>query len=186
MGVLTDRLDQLVLTIQSADGQISATLSNRDQVELSFTPGAYRRYDEPTLAYQLTRLAAAMRVESRRRCRAALRDATGPPFREETVGHASMSYPEHRAMAALEVEAWSGSGCVGFWTRGMTHWNATIAPGTLRVLTQHEFAAEVMEAVRTLLTDYRRQALRLTDPPFDRRPSQTTEPVAGPGASKAA
>jgi hypothetical protein len=167
MGVLADRLDRLVFTVHSPDRQISATLSDRDHVDLRFQPGAYRRYDERALAHQLTRLAVAAWVESQRQYRAVFSEATGEPFSGQKLVRGSMRHRYHGDLTALEAEGWSGSGWVGIWTQGLTHWDVMIMPGAIRSLTQDEFAAELAEAVQSLLTSHRWEVYRLRNEHFD-------------------
>jgi hypothetical protein len=169
MGALAELLNSRVFTVHSPDGQINATVSNRDRVELQFQPHAYRRYDEAALAHQLTRLAAAVWVESERRYRAAVGEATGESFREERLVRGSMRRRYYQDLAELEVEGWSSSGWVGIWTLGLLHWNVVIAPGAIRSLKENEFAAEAAEAARSLLASHSMQVHRLKDEHFDLR-----------------
>ncbi|MGH8882836.1 MAG: hypothetical protein ACRD0P_36765, partial [Stackebrandtia sp.] len=60
MGIMADRLNNMVVKVSSPDKQIEAGLRDRDAVTVTFRADSYSRYTERTLEYQLSRLATLL------------------------------------------------------------------------------------------------------------------------------
>lgn len=166
MGSVADRLDSMVVTVSSPDGQITATLSNGDQVTFGFRPGSYERYPERTLEFQLARLAASIWVGYQRGYRRALDDAAGAAVSTDGMVRGSKRDRFRQDQAQLVAEGTSTSGRIRASSQGLMHWRVTIASGAVRALTEDEFLAEVGEAARSLLANYYEQVRQLKDEYF--------------------
>lgn len=163
MGIMRDRLDNMVVRVASPDKQIIATLSNRDQVDVEFRPGAYRRYVDGSLEHQLARLASGVFVGYRRGYFQALGEATGEAIRGDETEHdeARRRFQEARR----KVVACGAS--MGQWlnieTRGMASWRVSMRDGTVATLSQEQFLLELNGCVQDLLIDYYEKLIRLKD-----------------------
>jgi hypothetical protein len=169
MGELADRLDRVIVQETSPDGGITATQAHRNQITLQFRPGAYRRYDEPTLAGQLAELARAVRTSCRRSFYETVSEVTG---RSITAGEAERELDgrDRRfrdAQRALHVGVRSPGGWIIGETQGLDHWRVRIRNGALRTLSEREFVAEATAGLGSLLGAYRDRDRQLRDEFFD-------------------
>lgn len=169
MGLVSDRLDKMITEVSSPDQQMSATISERDRVELRMRPGAYQRYDERGLAHQLGRLASLAWVEYRRGYLRVVSEATGQPAGDNQTEHDSRRREFQRARAEVSAVGASPSGHIRVVSQGLVHWQVTIRDGALRQLDEERLLAEISTAVQALLTDYYLKMVRLKDEFFDLR-----------------
>lgn len=144
-------------TAVSPDGRIRARIGESGQVELSFDPGAYRRYDERALSHQLERLGQLGWVAYDRAQTEELRVALGrgrAEFAEDLRRPKDERRQRYDAeLAAVEAAGVSPSGRLRIGARGMLRWRLEIERGALSALTEREFLAELGAALRALLTD---------------------------------
>ena len=142
-------------TAVSPDGRIQARISESGEVELSFGPGVYRRYEESALSHQLERLGQLSWIAYDRARTEELRVALGrtvEEFAEDLRRPKDKQRQRYDAdLAAIEAEGVSPSGWLRIKARGVLRWRVEIERGALRALTEHEFLAELETALRTLL-----------------------------------
>nr|MDT0657600.1 hypothetical protein [Micromonospora sp. DSM 115978] len=163
MGVLSDRLDNLRLRVELPGGGIVAELVGRSEVRLSFAPGRYARYGERELEAHLASVGRLLWAERMRAYYAAVSDA----FDERVTGEPKPVSPRDRDFQAgrdaLLAEGRSGDGRIYVGVRGMRFWVVHIAAGTVRLLTEPEFAERAAEAARELITDQQARVRALKD-----------------------
>lgn len=169
MGELADRLNSLVVRETSSDGNITVTREHRNHITLGFRPGAYRSYDETTLAGQLGELARAVRGRCQRSYYETVSDVTGQPV---TAGEAERELDGRgrrfrEAQRALHIEMASSDGWITVETEGLDHWRVRIRNGALRALSEQEFVAQGTAALGLLLNAYRDRDRELRDEFFD-------------------
>jgi hypothetical protein len=141
----------------SPDGNIHVRIGRPEDIEVTFSRGAYRRYDEGTLARQLGRLAALGWVAYDRARTEEHRRALGRGTEEFAE---DMRYPKDERrqrydadLAAVEAQGGSPSGLVRVRAKGMLQWRVAIEPGALRRLAEDGFLRELNAAVHALFTD---------------------------------
>jgi hypothetical protein len=167
MGIMADRLDSMVVTANSPDGQVTATVSKREQVDIEFRRGAYRRYDERTLEHQLARMATLAWIGYRRGYFEALSAANGETIRGDEEEWDANRRRFQQARAAVVAEGASPTGWIRAEATGLTHWRVRIEDGALTQLTEDEFRSEARGTVAALLMDYDEKMLALKDEFFD-------------------
>ncbi|HEY9474547.1 MAG TPA: hypothetical protein VIS06_11950 [Mycobacteriales bacterium] len=153
MGVLSDRLDGMRVRASSPDGMIVGELRNRTEVYLSFVDGTYRRYGKQALEDQLAGLARRLWAGRMREYYAAVSAAFGETIRGESPATGQRDVAYYAARDDLVAEGRSADGRVYVATQGMRNWTVRIADGTLRALTEEEFAVRVREAAGELIRD---------------------------------
>jgi hypothetical protein len=132
---------------------IMAELSGRSQVTLSFAPDWYGRCTDSELAHKLSSMSSRLWVARMReywtvRSRDAGEIITGEV---KPISPRAIAYREARN--ALVARGRSGDGRVSIAVEGMRSWTVTVAPGTVRALDEHEFAAAAGEAAAALIQD---------------------------------
>lgn len=153
MGVLSDRLDSMRVQASSPDGKVAGELRDRTQFYLSFVPGSYWSYDETTLEQQLVGL--AQRIWSRRmeKYYAAVSEAFGETVTKESPPVSPRDFAFYEAREKLVAEGRSADERIYIALRGMRSWTVRIREGTLRRLTEEQFAAHMRAAVSAFITD---------------------------------
>jgi hypothetical protein len=167
---LADRLDDLRVTATADSGDITATLTRRTRLRLEFAPRVYHRRSEVQLQHDIEVLARRLWVNRMRGYYQALSDITGQSVTGEPPARGQLGQRYRAARDELTAYGQSGDGRIRVQVRGMRDWQVAIAPGTLRALTAHEFAAGVAEAAQGLLDDQRRKIRELRRHVFGARP----------------
>jgi hypothetical protein len=161
MGDIGDELVEVTVMASSPDGMIKAEARYGDRVDVSFVPGAYRRYHASALSHQLSRLAPVLWVRYRRAYLESL-DAYLGGLHDD-----GDERPEDRTfwvrMEQVVARGVSQGRALTVHSRAMTGWDFDIADGALDTLSEAEFVAELRGAVLDLLIDYRAQVVLLTD-----------------------
>lgn len=164
MGELSERLDRLAVQTWSPDGNICAEARGEYQISVRFAAGTYRTYTESTLGQQLGRLGALVWTRYRREYTEIMETF----LEEEPLPRED---PEDRRfrerLEQLHLAGASADGRIGIRSRALVHWELTIAPGTLRALTEPEFLAQLDGAVREVVADYRARLILLTHEVYD-------------------
>lgn len=155
MGVFAERMKTSRLRVTSADGDIAATMTGGNRVEVTFRHGAYRHYDDTELARQLRGLISNL-FERRLTARlAALSEAFGRtmtsmdgdgPFDTRTAQF-------QRRRDALTATGRSPRGCVAVRNTGGTAWQVRLKPGTVEALDETDFVREFLGAVAATRRD---------------------------------
>jgi hypothetical protein len=162
--MVTGPLDQVSAESHSPDGQITATLTGRDQVRLRFQRGAYRRYDEGDLGHQLSQLATRTWVDYQRKAFAALSEEIGQTVRGDERSDSQKATRYHDALAAATARGTSEDGWIEITSTGLVRWRVRVYGGACTRLREEEFLAEAGSALADLLEDFyeQRRALRET------------------------
>jgi hypothetical protein len=154
VGVLSDRLGAMQVRVISPNRQIAAELRNgSSEVSLSFAPGTYRRFDERTLEGALADLGKLLWVARMKEYYAAVSEAFGETVTGEPTPETQRDREYRADRARLIAEGSSRDRRVRLAVRGMETWTVRIAAGTVRALTEEEFAARVSEAAHDLIAD---------------------------------
>lgn len=155
MGIMADRLNKMVVTVSSPDGQIEGVLRDRDAVSVEFRVGTYRRYQERTLEYQLARLATLLWTGYQRGYNDAVAAATGRPVQDGRHLWDARRRAFRDAQAATVAEGMSVGERVFITNTGMLSWQVVIKDGTIAAVDEKEFAVECVSAFDRLMMDYR-------------------------------
>lgn len=150
---LSDRLDRMRVVASSPDGAVTAELRGRADVHLTFVPGRYRTYDEAMMEQQLTGLAQRLWARRMREYYAAVSEALGETITKESPPLSPRDVKFHEARGDLVAVGESADGRIHLRLRGMRSWTVQIKNGTVRALSEDEFAARVREAARLLIND---------------------------------
>lgn len=137
----------------SPDNMITGELRDRTEVYLSFAPGSYRQYRTASLEEQLAGLARRLWVGRMRKYYEAMSEAFGETITKEPPPEGQRDADFHAARDELVAEGHSADGRIHVAVRGMRHWTVRIADGTVRRLTEEQFAAGVRDAARELISD---------------------------------
>jgi hypothetical protein len=151
MSELSDLLDRMRVRASVARGAITGELHDHDQVDVSFAPGFYDRTTDTALEQHLVSLARLMRAEYVRQYYAAVSTAFGRTITKDPppIGRQDTDYAAQRQ--DLAAEGRSSSGRITITVRGMQTWRMRIAPGTVRVLNETQFAAQFREAASAVI-----------------------------------
>ncbi|WP_051367212.1 hypothetical protein [Hamadaea tsunoensis] len=151
MGALADRLDRIHLRVRVPGTDISAELRNREEVSISFGHGVYDGLSERDLEHYLASLARLLFVAWQR----AYSEALSESFREALVGADSDEDRAYlRARGEMVSTGASNDGRVTVTGRAMQDVEVRIAAGTVRELTEWQFAERVHEAVVVLAKNH--------------------------------
>ncbi|MFY1686339.1 hypothetical protein [Plantactinospora sp. WMMB782] len=164
-------LDNMVVTVDSPDERIRARVSNYHDVEITFAPGAFDRYDEEQLSHQLARLGVTTWVAYHRARSEAYRLSQGLSSDELADAERPSDDPYRRQyeveLNAIEGEGVSAGGAVRVRTYGLMQWNVDIEPGSIRRLGETAFLAELHSAMKSLLSDREMKIIGLKSEYFD-------------------
>ncbi|GIG91435.1 hypothetical protein [Plantactinospora endophytica] len=153
MGVLAERLDDMRVRVSAPGGRIVAELRGRADVRLSFTPESYRYCDERELERQLEGLGKLLWAGRTREYYAAASEAFGATITGEPPAVSLRDQDFCSARDELVAQGRSSDGRIHLAVRGMRIWTVRVADGTVRSLTEEEFAARVSEAAGELIRD---------------------------------
>ena len=163
-------LRAMTVTVESPDGNIWARVHDYTQVLLGFHPWTFDRYDESTLAYQLSRLGILTWVAwSRERTELYRRSLN---LSTEEAQRAEQTDDPHRRryqaeLEAIEAHGVSAHGTLRVHTVGMLQWQVDIEPGALRRLGEQPFLGEIHSAFEALMRDRERKIITLKGDYFD-------------------
>ncbi len=162
--MVTGPLDRVSAESYSPDGQITATLTGRDQVRLRLQRGAYGRYGEDDLAHQLSQLATRTWVGYQRNAFAALSEEIGQTVRGDERPDSQQAIKYRDALAAVTAHGASQDGWIEITSTGLVRWRVRVHDGACTRLREEEFLAEADSALADLLADFyeQRRALRET------------------------
>jgi hypothetical protein len=163
-------LQGMGVAAESPDGSIWARVRDYTKVEVGFRAFAFDRYDEPTLAYQLSRLGILTWVAwSRERTQLYRRSLN---LSAEEARNAERTDDPHRRryeaeLNAIRAEGTSMHGTIRVNTVGMMQWHVEIQPGTLHRLGEEPFVNEIQSAFASLLQDRELKIITLKGDYFD-------------------
>ena len=163
---MTSPLDGLTVRVTSPDNQIRAVIRHPHEVALEFRPGAYARYEIPSLERQLTQLAALCWTGFRRGLTQAA-TADGTSFLVDDEHDPSTAGRAYRAaLAELEARAESPGGWLRLATKGFLRWKVAIKPDALERLSEQDFLAETTGALRRVFAEHDYKVMMLKDEHF--------------------
>jgi hypothetical protein len=158
MTSLGDRLDAIHLRVRVPGTDIEAELRDRGTVTISFGEGGYQWLSERDLERYMANLARLLYTAWVR----AYRDNLSEAFRsalDDPPDQQEQDFLDARAQ--LHEHGASGDGRITISAVDMHDITVRIVPGTLRALSEHEFAADTTEAVTALLADRRAKVREL-------------------------
>jgi hypothetical protein len=163
--------DKMTVTVTSPDQRIQARISNYHDVEITFAPGAFERYDEEHLSHQLGRLGITTWVAYHRARSEAYRLSQGLSSDELAAAERPTDDPHRRRyeeeLNAIEGEGVSPGGAVRIRTFGLMQWNVDVQPGSLQRLGEAAFLGELHSAMTSLLNDREMKIITLKSEHFD-------------------
>jgi hypothetical protein len=149
MGQLADRLNSIRVRVRVPGTEIEAELRNRTDVTISFGESVYEFLDERGLKRSLASLARLLYAAWLREYRAAIEDSA-----LDVAPHDQRDYDFLDARSEIESSGASGDGRIKFSAVGMQDLTVEIVPGTVRELTENQFAVRTKEAVTILIQNY--------------------------------
>ncbi|NHD16200.1 MULTISPECIES: hypothetical protein [unclassified Actinopolyspora] len=156
MGELAERLDGIRVRANAPGMDIRAELHNRTEFTLSFGESVYEFVDERALERALASMARLLYAGWQRQYREAIEE-TGLIIDPED----RHDFDFQEECRAVESYGESADGCVALSAVGMDEFSARIKSGTLRKLSENEFAARVSEAASLLVADYQAKTTEL-------------------------
>jgi hypothetical protein len=165
-----DLLQAMSVTVESPDGRIWARVHDYTHLQVGFYPWTFEQFDEPALAYQLSRLGILTWVAwSRERTELYRRSLN---LSAEEAQRAERTDDPHQQryeaeLNAIEADGVSARGTLRMHTVGMLQWQVDIEPGTLRRLGEQPFLGEIHSAFEALMQDRQRKIIILKGDYFD-------------------
>jgi hypothetical protein len=150
---IADRLDAMVVRVTGPGARFTAELRDRTEVTVRFQPGNYEEYDEELLERHLTAVAKLLWAGRMREYYAAKSEAFGMSITHESPPLTARDQDYDAERDRMVAEGRSADGLVSISVRGMQAWTVRIAPGTLRLLDEHQFADRVRAAAAALIHD---------------------------------
>lgn len=156
MAGLAEQLDGIKVQASTSGADIRAELSNRSQVVLSFGEGVYEFISEHALEQALSRLARQLCTGWVRQYQEAI---STTHLDDQPKGQRDYDFQEEVRAVSASVE--SSDGRISLSTVGMQDFTATVRRGTVRSLSEGEFAARVAEVAPQLIRQYQAKVLEL-------------------------
>lgn len=153
MGELADRVQAMRVRASTPDGMMTAELRNGSEVALSLVPGWYDNCHESDLERQLTRLGSLLWVARTREYWATVSNITGEHVAGEDRPISPRDVEFTEARETVVARGRSTDGHVTLSVEGMRRWTVTIAPGTVRGLSERDFVNAVRQAASGLIQD---------------------------------
>jgi hypothetical protein len=153
MGELADRIDSMVVRASTPDGAITAELRDRDRLSMTFLQGWYALCDDSDLERRLTQLANLLFVARTREYWRTFSDVAGELVlgEDKPVSERDLDWRDERD--EMVVRGYSADGRVSVKAVGMRQWEVHLTPGTVRELSEEQFAAAVGQAAGDLIRD---------------------------------
>lgn len=166
MDTVAQRIDKMNVTVTSPDGNIRATLVNRNRIGLEFRSGAYEAYAKPSIEHQLERLALLLWSGYRKGYNAILNDGRSDrPERRTVVPRDEAQRRFYQAVSEIHVRAKSPSQVVRMQTIGMQRWKVRLSDDAL-TLPELRFGQEVLQAGGDVLNRFRGRIAQLKEEHF--------------------
>jgi hypothetical protein len=147
----------MIATATSADGNIRARMTGRDEVEVTFEPATFDQYDEDNLRRQLEQLCELLWVALDRERTEAYRRTLGLSNDELAMALRHPKDDRRRRyeadLAAIEVEGVAPSGMLRIRATGPARWCLDMTAGAMYRLGEQRFVAELNSALRALLAE---------------------------------
>lgn len=149
-----EHLEGLTAEAETPDGTAFARLRGTHDIRVSFAPGYYAHTTEARLADKLVQLGrllwvARMREYYRQKSNLLEREVRGEgrPRNERQAAR-------REARDSIVATGRSDDGRVELSAVGLLNWSATIAPGTVRQLSEEQFTAACSQAAERLVEDH--------------------------------
>ncbi|WP_127552987.1 hypothetical protein [Actinoplanes sp. OR16] len=171
MNDIGQQFRMMLVTGTSPDGNVRATITGERILRIDFQRDSFEWYDEQRLERQLAGLATNTWVAWERERREISRTASGLTHAEADEARQThkdqelSSYGEK--LRSIECTGISSGQTVAIRTIGMTHWQVSVADGTLRMLDVRRFAGELRSAFESLLRDRESKIILLRAEYFD-------------------
>jgi len=154
------RLAAMRIVATAPNGMVTAELTGRHDLRLTFVDSYYYRTEERELERQLEGLCRLLWA-GRAREFAELVASSGGRVVDVDESRDPRDTEYDRCLEEMRVQGASADGriTIAGWA-GMRQWEVRISDGTLRVLTEEEFAAAAAQAARAVVTERFAQAQR--------------------------
>lgn len=166
MGEIADRLNELSVTVQSPDGNISATVKGPRHIQIGISQSGYNAYVPYNIGefeHQLSQLATLTWTRYQRGVRDICGDTT-PDVRYDECAEGVIAYNGQRAQ--IEAGAESADGVVSIRTRGMVQWSVSLDHALMRQIAPQQFLTGLSNALKTTVSRYLTAQYQLRDKLF--------------------
>ncbi|MGA5305434.1 hypothetical protein ACPCHT_36430 [Nucisporomicrobium flavum] len=153
MGELADRVDSMRVRVSTPDGAITAELYDRSKLTLTFLQGWYDLCDDSDLERRLATLAQLLWVARTREYWRTFSDVAGETVTGEDTPVSARDLDWRAERDELVARGYSPDGRIAVKAVGMRQWEVHISPGTVRALSEHEFAEAAAQAAGELIND---------------------------------
>ena len=151
MSSFGERVNGIHIRVKAPGAEIFAELRNRSEVTIFFGSGVYDWLAERHLERYLGGLARLLYVAWTREYQAALNES----YLRDTGGPQTQADRDYlAARGRLVATGSSHDGRVAVTARGMQEVTVRVADGTVRALTEHQFADRTREAATALAQDH--------------------------------
>ncbi|BCY11933.1 hypothetical protein [Actinoplanes sp. L3-i22] len=157
MGELSARLDRVLVHASAPGGGVHGEIRGRGDVDIHFSSGFYGSVADSELERRLGQIAQLLWVEYLREQRAIRSELGIFEFVDDPVRDTRFTCERDRITATGQ----SDDGRISVSTEGMRRWRVSVADGTVRLLSEHDFRAGLRTAVVCLIADQSRQIIEL-------------------------
>jgi hypothetical protein len=154
MGLLTERMEELALTVTTPDEIATGRLRGRSDVTMSLAPGYFPTSTPERLADKVARVGELLWSERQRAYWRAVSEATGDDQSGEEPPTSPRDAAYRAARDAITCEGQSPDGVVGIRTAGMSAWSATVDATATGALDELAFTQAAGAAISATLADY--------------------------------
>ena len=159
MARFMEKLNSLVVTATSPDGNIKSRLVGGENLTLAFRPGSYRDYSETVLADQLAKLGILTWTTYHRGWLKALGEVNGEKYTKKPQHWNANHRRYDEAIAEAVTQGTSPSGRIEMRAKGLAFWKVRVADGTVEELEEQHFTEEAVAAFRNVQLDMKRQMI---------------------------
>jgi hypothetical protein len=156
-----EEFERTPVAVSSPNEKVFLTLTGDSTVDVGFSYGYYDTVSDREMADQLERAVRLLVVERTRLYYAGLSRQVGERVEpgRDMLHRDARTYRERLAEISAEGEA--AEGRIRLYGTGLTHFAATIEPGTIASMREEQFAAACRQAGLAFLEDHKRKIAAL-------------------------
>lgn len=154
MTAAPEYLETLSAEAETPDGTAFARLRGTSDISVSFVPGYYAQTTEARLADKLTQLGRLLWVARMRAYYRLKSDLLDREIRGEGRPRNERQAARREARDSIVASGRSDDGRVELSAVGLLNWSATVAPGTVRQVSEEAFTAACAQAAERLVEDH--------------------------------
>ena len=140
--------------VTSPDGQITVNLAGGKVADVNFAVGAYSRYRESDLEWQITALVKLTIVARKRSRREAMKESMGHELIPRQLSSKDRQYRKH---LKEEIEGEAHSNRISVYAIPGEFWDVKIRENSLAESTGDEFISECLSVVDQAMNDLQRK-----------------------------